>query len=182
MFWTLCMILFIMEWGLVHILELGFERNYGETFHRNCYYRGRMISKGGGDRVSFLPILSLRLSNELLSLDLVIVFFTKEYLILCIDLQQFLLRGSFSQFCGVTAEEWCSRYFWVISFGALQWCHPPLVHGTMPHSTNWLLWQVRRTTQDSQATIKNKHFQKSIHAHLIKAEHIASKSLPSQYL
>ena len=54
---------------------------------------------------------------------------------------------------------------------------PPL----MPHSTNGLLWQVRRTTQDSQATIKNKHFQKSIHAHLIKAEHIASKSLPSQY-
>ena len=37
----------------------GFERTYGETFHRNCYYRGR------GDRVSFLPILSLRLSNEL---------------------------------------------------------------------------------------------------------------------
>ena len=97
----------MLETGVVHILEVwcSFERNYGETFHRKCYYRGRMISKGGGDRVSFLPILSLRLSNELLSLDLVIVFFTKEYLILCIDLQQFLLRGSFSQFCGVTAEE-----------------------------------------------------------------------------
>ena len=36
-----------------------------------------MISKGGGDRVSFLPILSLRLSNELLSLDLDIVFYKR---------------------------------------------------------------------------------------------------------
>ena len=36
--------LFIMEWGVVHIgAGCSFERNYGETFHRNCYYRGKGI-------------------------------------------------------------------------------------------------------------------------------------------
>ena len=55
------MILFIMEWGLVHILELGVVLRglMGKLFIET------VITEGRGDRVSFLPILSLRLSNEL---------------------------------------------------------------------------------------------------------------------
>ena len=56
-----------------------------------------------------------------------------------------LLKGSFSQFCGVTDEEWCSsRYLWVISFG----------RAATHSSNNGLLGQVSRaTTHDSE------HFQ-----------------------
>ena len=44
MYWMLDIMLFIMEWGVVHIGGgCSFERNYGETFHRNCYYRGKGI-------------------------------------------------------------------------------------------------------------------------------------------
>ena len=55
------MILFIMEWGLVHILELGVVLRglMGKLFIET------VITGGRGDRVSFLPISSLRLSNEL---------------------------------------------------------------------------------------------------------------------
>ena len=43
-YWMLDITIFIMEWGVVHIgAGCSFERNYGETFHRNCYYRGKGI-------------------------------------------------------------------------------------------------------------------------------------------
>ena len=82
----------------------GFERTYGETFHRNCYYRGR------GDRVSFLPISSLRLSNELHSpsshhLGLKNHFPSLHEGHIGEEAGLLLLKGSFSQFCGVTDEE-----------------------------------------------------------------------------
>ena len=44
LYWMFDIMLFIMEWGVVHIGGgCSFERNYGETFHRNCYYRGKGI-------------------------------------------------------------------------------------------------------------------------------------------
>ena len=86
-----------------------------------------VITRGRGDRVSFLPILSLRLSNELLSPERLLIFVRRIIFLLHREsghnwtrAAEVLLRGGFSQFCGVTDEEWCcSRYLWVTSFGSL---------------------------------------------------------------
>ena len=109
-----------------------------------------VITGGRGDRVSFLPILSLRLSNELHSpsshhLGLKNHFPSLHEGHIGEEAALLLLKGSFSQFCGVTDEEWCSsRYLWVISFG----------RAATHSSNNGLLGQVSRaTTHDSE------HFQ-----------------------
>ena len=69
-----------------------------------------VITGGRGDRVSFLPILSLRLSNELHSptshlLGLKNNFPSLHEGHIGEEAGLLLLKGSFSQFCGVTDEE-----------------------------------------------------------------------------
>ena len=146
MFWTLCMILFIMEWGVVHILELGVVLRglMGKLFIETVITGGEGIGFPFYQYWVFvcqmnythLPLTYLRLKNNFPSLHEGHIGEEAGLL---------LLKGSFSQFCGVTDEEWCSsRYLWVISFGA----------AATHSSNNGLLGQVSRaTTHDSE------HFQ-----------------------
>ena len=67
--WTLGAEPFIFEQGVVYIGRGVVLRGImGKLFIETVITRGR------GDRVSFLPILSLRLSNELLSPERLLIF------------------------------------------------------------------------------------------------------------
>ena len=154
--WTLGAEPFIFEQGVVYIGRGVVLRGImGKLFIETVITRGR------GDRVSFLPILSLRLSNELLSPERLLIFVRRIIFLLHREsghnwtrAAEVLLRGGLSQFCGVTDEEWCcSRYLWVTSFGSLLL---PGWHTVAPMNCYWA--SQRDHPGKIGATIRSKHF------------------------
>ena len=146
--------LFIMEWGVVHIGGgCSFERNYGETFHRNCYYRGKGI--GFPFYQYWVFVCQMNYTHSISS------SMSKESFFLSIEghieeeADILLLRASFSQFCGVTDEEWCSRYLWVISFGAV-----------LPHTAPSIMDWARASQQAGPPRILGKHFQSQMYENI----------------
>ena len=148
---------FIFEQGVVYIGRGVVLRGImGKLFIETVITRGR------GDRVSFLPILSLRLSNELLSPERLLIFVRRIIFLLHREsghnwtrAAEVLLRGGLSQFCGVTDEEWCcSRYLWVTSFGSFLLL--PAWHTVAPMNCYWA--SQRDHPGKIGATIRSKHF------------------------